>query len=67
MYDWSLNTLFPQKIKFSIKDFFRKWADFVTFTGEILNRKLHFCAVILEASVAYFTNFTRIINHVGRN
>ena len=67
MYDWFLNTLLTQKIKFSIKDFFRKCADLVTSTGEIYNGKLHFCAVILAASVAYFTNFTRIINRVGRN
>ena len=38
-----------QKMKFSIKDFFRKCdqtADLVTFTEEILNGKLHFlCSV----------------------
>ena len=37
-----------QKMKFSIKDFFSKCdqiRDFVTFTEEILNGKLHFCAV----------------------
>ena len=44
-----------QKMKFSIKDFFSKCvnvtksaADLVTFTEEILNRKLHFlCSVNL--------------------
>ena len=40
-------SLTAQKMKFSIKDFFRKWdqdgtADLVTFTEEILNGKLHF-------------------------
>ena len=34
-----------QKMKFSIKDFFRK-SDQITFTEEILNGKLHFlCSV----------------------
>ena len=34
-------------MKFSVKDFFIKFdhADLVTFTKEILNGKLHFCAV----------------------
>ena len=42
------NTETVQKMTFSIKDFFtkcdqiRKTADFVTFTEEILNGKLHF-------------------------
>ena len=49
-----LNDVFntAQKIKFSIKDFFRKCTvpqftvDLVTFTEEILNGKLHFlCSV----------------------
>ena len=31
-----------QKMKFSIKAFFSKCKDLVTFTGEILDRKLHF-------------------------
>ena len=31
-----------QKIKFSLKDFFRFPADLVTFSEEILNGKLHF-------------------------
>ena len=37
-----------QKMKFSIKDFFSKFAaDLVTFTEEILNGKLQFlCSVI---------------------
>ena len=41
-----------QKMKFSIKDFFRKCdqtADLVTFTEEILNGKLHFlCSATLS-------------------
>ena len=42
------NTNTAQKIKFSIKDFFgkcdqiRRTTDLVTFTEEILNRKLYF-------------------------
>ena len=42
-----------QKIKFSIKDFFTKCdqirmtADVVTFTEEILNKKLHFLSSVL--------------------
>ena len=37
-----------QKMKFFIKDFFNKCyqtADLVTFTEEIFNGKLHFCAM----------------------
>ena len=34
--------LTAQKMRFSIKDFFSKAADLVTFTDEILNGKLHF-------------------------
>ena len=41
--------LHDTKMKFSIKDFFsncdQETADLVTFTEEILNRKLHFCVV----------------------
>ena len=42
-----------QKMKFSIKDFFSKCdqnfpVDLVILTEEILNRKLHFCAVIVN-------------------
>ena len=34
-------------MKFSIKDFFNKFpADLITFSEEILNGKLHFCAVL---------------------
>ena len=48
-----LNSFTAQKMEFFIKDFFskrdqirRKPADLVTFTEEILNRKLHFlCSV----------------------
>ena len=35
-----------QKMKFSIKDFFS--ADLVTFTEEILNRKLFLCSDLFE-------------------
>ena len=49
MSDMVLNTPTAQEMKFSIKDFFSKCkknpqfpADFVTFTEEILNGKLHF-------------------------
>ena len=45
-FDWKLNDLRPtctvQKMKLSIKDFFRFLQDLVTFTEEILNGKLHF-------------------------
>ena len=53
LYHFPINT--AQKIKFSIKDFFSKPADLVTFTGhiiwsrieEILNGKFHFlCSII---------------------
>ena len=42
-----------QKMKFSIKDFFSRCdqnfpVDLVILTEEILNRKLHFCAVIVN-------------------
>ena len=41
-----------QKIKFSINNFFSKSdqiADLVTFTGEILNGKLHFlCSIVID-------------------
>ena len=33
-----------EKMKFFIKNFFSKY-DLVTFTEEILNEKLHFCAM----------------------
>ena len=52
--DHSIITSYSQKIKFSIKDFFSKCGqlqcptDLVTFTEEILNRKLHFlCSVAI--------------------
>ena len=36
-------------MKFSIRDFFSKCADLVTFTEETLNGKLHFfCAVVVN-------------------
>ena len=52
--DHSIINSYSQKIKFSIKDFFSKCGqlqcptDLVTFTEEILNRKLHFlCSVAI--------------------
>ena len=37
-----------QKMKFSIKDFLKfSIVDLVTFTEEIFNEKLHFCAVVV--------------------
>ena len=36
-----------QKLKFCIKDFFSKCDQMVTFNEEILDRKLHFCAVFI--------------------
>ena len=37
------------KMKFSFKNFFPQFpADLVIFTEEILNRKLHFCAVMVD-------------------
>ena len=38
--NWLFRTLAAQKVKFSIRKFF-------TFTEEVLNGKLHFCAVNL--------------------
>ena len=52
----------PQKVKFSIKDFFsicdQMWqetADLVTFTKEILNEKLHF--LCSASSIFFIVNF----------
>ena len=63
--------LTAQKMKFSIKDFFNKCnqirsflqfpVDLVTFTEEILNGKLHFCAVLKvvykKSFLKHFANF----------
>ena len=35
-----------KKMKFSIKDFFSKCDQLVTFTEVVHNRKLHFCVVV---------------------
>ena len=35
-----------QKMKFSIKDFFSKSSDLVTFTEKVLNGKLHFLSSV---------------------
>ena len=44
------STALHKKMKFSIKDFFSKCADLVTFTEEILNWKLHFlCSAVCNA------------------
>ena len=50
-----------QKMKFSIKDFFRKCdcetADLVTFTEEILNGKLYFlCSIASMRNFSFFKN-----------
>ena len=41
-YPAKLGTALHKKIKFSIKDFFSKCDQLVTFTEEILNGKFHF-------------------------
>ena len=60
----NMATVTAQKMRFSIKDFSSKYwnpADFVTFTDEILNRKLNFlCSVWTEDAIIigfdYFIN-----------
>ena len=47
-----MNSTLHKKMKFSIKDFFSKcdpffFSDFVTFTEEILNGKLHFLCIVI--------------------
>ena len=59
-----------QKMNFSIKDFFSKCdqirrklpIDLVTFTEEIINRKLHFCTVLLVTKKIILVNVTRQIH-----
>ena len=45
LYHFPINA--EQKTKFSIKDFFSKPADLVTFTEEILNGIFHFLCSIM--------------------
>ena len=49
-------------MEFSIKDFFSKCdtADLVTFTEEILNRKLHFFCVVLWLCCGFEFHFTQL-------
>ena len=68
-----------QKLKFSIKDFFSKCdqicsflqetADLVTFTEEILNGKLHFCAVYYNKGQMHLKKLIlkSSINHLSAN
>ena len=59
-----------QKMKFSIKDFFSKCdqicrklgitGDLVTYTEEILNVRLNFCAVFLTLHLSHFFNYHHV-------
>ena len=57
------NSITTQKMKFSIKDFFCKYEQMVTFTGEILDGKLHcLCSVAFMWNISSFNVWSLQIN-----